>query len=124
MDGNMRRIAVCFCMLLSLGFCSSCQESAESQAKKEELKVKQFQLKVLKESEANPEKSTARFRIGDKDVSVVKGMTLEEVKKRCGEPDPDLNIDAGDIQVLTYKNRAIQLFFTYGILTDFALLEF
>ena len=123
MDGNMRRIAICLCLLLS--FCLySCQDSAESQARKEALKVRQFQLKVLKETEANPEKSTARFRIGDKDVAVYKGMTMEEVKKHCGEPDPDANIDAGNIQVLTYKNRAIQLFFTYGILTDYAILDF
>ncbi|MBR3730621.1 MAG: hypothetical protein IKN08_06875 [Bacteroidales bacterium] len=82
----MRRIAICLCLLLS--FCLySCQDSAESQARKEALKVRQFQLKVLKETEANPEKSTARFRIGDKDVAVYKGMTMEEVKKHCGEPD-------------------------------------
>ena len=119
----MKQLAVCFCLLSSLCFCS-CHESAESQARKEALKVQQFRLNVMKETVANPEKSTARFRIGDKDVAVCKGMTLEEVKQRCGEPDPDVNIEAGDIQVLTYKNRSIQLFFTYGILTDFAVLEF
>ena len=111
--------------MISMCFLCSCGDRpSKSGFGDDELKVKQFQLKVLKETEANPEKSTARFRIGDKEVSAFKGMTLEEVKKRCGEPDPDVNIDAGDIQVVTYKNRAIQLFFTYGILTDFAVLDF
>jgi len=102
---------------------AGCQ-SSDKKARESELDVKAFQLEVLKKTEANPEANTAHFEIDGKAVSVWRGMTVEQVIERCGQPSDDVSVDVSNVKVLSYKSNSIQLYFTHGILTDYVVLDF
>ncbi|MBR1468699.1 MAG: hypothetical protein IJ605_01085 [Prevotella sp.] len=89
----------------------------------EEVRRANFQMQVLKQTEADMEGNSVVLEIRGKDVRLFRGMGYDDVTAEIGQPDKGgRSLNTGEIRTVEYNGGKVTLFFTLDVLTDWMLL--
>lgn len=108
----MKRWIFLFALVIGMASCGGEKQNSEA------VRRAKFQMKILKETEADMEGNSIVLSIRGKDVRLFRGMTFDDVTAEIGQPDKGgTSINTGEIRSVSYEGGKVTLMFTLDVLT-------